>query len=711
MTDIAEEIPEAEPLSPQEFVSWATASPNLATELDDATIGRMAASVLDGYRLDKDSMADWFSLMERGINLASLVKDDKTYPFPKAANVKYPMITSAALQFNARAYPAIVHPDRIVKAKTFGDDQLGQKAARGDRVSQHMSWQLVSEVEEWEEETDKLLTMLPIVGTLVRKVWYDAARGRLRCRVVEPGKFIVNNKVQVLSDAPRESEELSLFPNEIRERVNAGLFLDMDYADGEDVQDDQSAHVFIEQHCDFDLDEDGYAEPYIITVHEKTQKVVRVVADFGPDDVRFDTEQMEVFEQVADPMTGVVYEMPRMVEVATGILSIARNSYYIPYHFMPSMDGGFSGTGLGLLLGDISETINSTINMLLDAGHMASLGGGFIGSDFRIKGGSQKFRPGEWKMVGSTGSAIRESLVPLTFPGPDATLFSMLGMLIDAGKEISSIKDVVTGETGGQNMTATATIALIEQGLKVFTAAYKRIFRSLRAEFKLIAKVNAETVDPATYNAFFDAQEQFDPRADYAMNDMDLIPVADPQTVTRMQEMAIAQLIMQMADQGLVDKSEAGMRVMEAASIPDREALAPKQDPMQSQLMQMQLQAAQADLAQKMADVELTLAKIDEARTDAVKNMADADATQIKSRLDVVTKALEAQRDEITGLLTRGLGRMASGHGGPHHAGMPFGVSAGAAQTGAPGVLGGQPMAGGGAVGPAPGNGAGGGPF
>ena len=700
---------EREPLAPGEFVAWVTSQVNLAEDLEGDVLSKMVANVIDGYKIDKSSMADWTDRMERGIKLASLVKDEKSYPFKMAANVKYPLITSAALQFNARAYPAIVAPDRVVKAKTFGDDPTGAKAARGDRVAQHMSYQLIAEVEEWEEETDKLLTMLPIVGSVIRKVWHDAARGRLRCRVVEPGKFIVNNKVKVLSDAPRESEELCLFPTEIRERVNSGVFLDLDYGSGEEAGDDHSPHTFIEQHCTYDLDGDGYPEPYIITVHEKLQQVVRVVADFDETVVTYKYEQQFVEAQVGiDPFTGapIMGEVPQ--QVATGIMSIQRSSYYVAYHFMPAMDGGFFGTGLGLLLGDISETINTTINMLIDAGHMSSLGGGFIGSDFRLKGGAQRMQPGEWKMVQSTGGVIRDSMVPLTFPGPDATLFSMLGMLIDAGKEISSIKDVVTGDHGGQNMTATATIALIEQGLKVFTAAYKRIFRALRSEFRMIAKVNAQTVTPEAYNAFFDSEEQFDPALDYALADMDLIPVADPQNVTRMQEMAVAQLIMTLAEQGLVDKAEAGMRVMEAASIPDREDLAPKQDPMQGQLMQMQLQAAQADLAQKMADVELTLAKIDQAKTDAVKNLADADATQLKARLELVTKTLEEQRNGIAGLLTRGLGAMAGGPGGAGHAGMPGPVYRGAEAAGNGGILGGQALVGGGSPFAAP-NGVGGG--
>jgi hypothetical protein len=236
------------------------------------------------------------------------------------------------------------------------------------------------------------------------------------------------------------------------------------------------------------------------------------------------------------------------------------------------MSGGFHGTGLGLLLGDISDTVNSIINMMLDAGHMASLGGGFIGSEFRIKGGNTRFEPGEWKLAETAGADIRSSVVPMTFPGPDATLFSLLGLLIDAGKEISSTKDIMTGDTGTKNMTATTTLALIEQGMMVFSAAYKRIFRSMKMEYRQLAKINATTLDAGRYNAFHDAmqagpegqmsQAQLDPRVDYDLSNMDIQPVADPRSVTNMQEMAKAQLLGQMAGQGMIAPQVAARRML-----------------------------------------------------------------------------------------------------------------------------------------------------
>lgn len=664
--ELEEQVPEQAQVSPEAFIAFAVQSQNLAAEMSEGQLLKIAQQVMSDYDLDKASMSEWFEKMERGIKLASLVKEDKSYPFVGASNVKYPLVTSAALQFNARAYPAIVPPDQVVKAKVWGDDKGGLKAARALRVSTFMSHQLSGPIEEWEEETDNLLVQLPIVGTMVRKWWYDPASGRARCRLVSPGKFIVNDKVKNLSDAPRCSEELPLYPVEIEQRIRSGSFVEFDFTN--DPEDDQGQQEFVEQHTRIDLDEDGYPEPYVVTVHVETQTVVRLVADFREADVQFITEQRQVPVEVPmqDPMTGgtVIATTMQIEEYATGIRSIKRGSYFVAFKFLPSLDGGFHGTGLGLLLGDISETINSIINMMLDAGHYASLGGGFIGNEFRMKGGGQRHRPGEWKMVQSSGQEVRSGIVPMTFPGPDATLFQMLGMMIDAGRELASVQDVMTGESPRQNQTATTTIALIEQGMMVFTAAYKRIFRALKSEYSLLSDLNAETITPEAYNAFLDEQEPADPAADFNLADMNIQPVADPRSVTKMQQAAKAQMLFEWAQSGIVNQGEALSRMSEAMDIEDVESLMPQPDPMQQQMGMMQMQAAQADLALKAVEVELKMAQVEEIRSQTIENLtsADNDTARVqleakKTRMDGIFKALEADRARLETAI-RGFGGM-----------------------------------------------------
>lgn len=653
-----------EAIQPEEFVAFVTTGENIAGHMSEGQLTEIGQQVLSDYEIDKDSMSDWLARNEKAIELAKLVKTDKSYPFERAANIKYPLVTTAAMQFNARAYPAICPASDPVKTKVWGADKSGQKAARGLRCSTFMSWQLSVEIEEWESETDKMTMVLPIVGDVFRKWWHDGDRPR--CRMIDPGAYIVNQNAQTLALAPRGTEELCYYPFEIRERITSGWFADFEYdTTGED---EQAPHDFIEQSCRLDLDEDGYPEPYVVTVHVETQTVVRLVADFGPDDVDYVTETIQVPMQAmqpgVDPMgrpvsIPVVTMQPQ--EIKTGVKAIQRASYIVHHQFMPSMDGGLLGTGLGVILGDISSAVNSTFNMLLDAGHYASLGGGFIGSEFRLQGGNQRMSPGEWRNVKTGGSEVRNAMVPINYPGPDSTLFAMLGMLMDAAKDVSSTKDILTGDTGEKNQTATTTLALIEQGMKVFTAVYKRIFRSLKREYALLAGINARYVSPEQYNQLLDEEQPADPRRDFAAADMDIQPVADPESVTRMQEMAKAQLLLEMAGDGLVDKGVAASRILEAAAIPDVDELAPKPNPAQKMMEQLGMKAAEADVSLKLADVQLKLAQVKKAKADAFASVSGAETDAQAQNFDEVMRMLEMQRDD----LAQSLAGIGGGMAGP----------------------------------------------
>lgn len=677
---------------PDDFIRAAAQATNLVDNVDGDQLATIGGDVCQDYDLDYSSMSEWLERMKRGLDLASMLKKDKNYPFSGAANVMYPLIASAALQFNARAYPAIVPATDVVKARVNGRDVGGEKAARGKRVSEFMSWQLLSDVEEWDAETDKLLVQLPIVGTMVRKVWFDPARNKVRCRVVEPGKFVVNAKVRVLNEAPRISEEIELYPAEIQERKISGVFKDVDLGDGDSGDGDRAApHKFIEQHCRLDLDDDGYPEPYIVTVHKVTQTVVRVVADYDESGVSYEMRDEETEEPAIGPMGEPIVDMmgnPVMIQkveqVPARVTAINRGSYFIDYHFIPALDGGFWGVGLGLLLGDLSDTVNTIINQTLDAGHYASLGGGFIGSELRLKGGAQRMRPGEWKTVGATGSDVKSAIVPMTFPGPDATMLNMLGMLVDAAREISSTQEILSGDTGTRNMTATTTLALIDQGLKVFTAAYKRIFRSLSKEFRLIAGINRDYLSPDAYSRFLD--EQADPRRDFDLEDFDIQPVADPNAVTKMQQMAKAQLLSELADGGMVDKGVATQKILEAADIPEWEDLMPKPDPAMQQMQQAQAMLMDADIMMKMAALHKTKAEIEEIRSKAIKNMADADAAGARLRLDALTQMMDALNNDLERHIAGRMGRLAGESGNGSAPQMPQ-VNSRPPQGGIPPIL------------------------
>jgi chaperonin GroES len=638
---------------------------NLCDQLPDPDLAKLAQSVVEGFDIDKSSMADWETRMQRGIDLAMLTKEEKTYPWQNAANIRYPLITSAALQYNARAYPAIVPSTDVVKVSVQGQDMQGHKSGRAKRVSSYMSWQLKVDSREWERGTDQLTLQLPIVGDVFRKLWWDVTTNRVRSQIRIPGKHVViNNNATTLSTAPRVSDIVDLYPHQVKTNILSGRFRDVNIP--AKPEDDHSPESFIEQLCRHDLDNDGYPEPYIVTVHRETQQVVRVVAAYDADTVRIDGQR---------------------------IIGVDPVPYMVHYQFMPSMDGGLLGTGMGLLLGDISETINSTLNMIMDSGHLSSLGGGFIGAQsFRIKGGVQRVRPGEYKQVNFTGDDIRRGIVDLQFPGPSPVLFQILGMLIESGREITSVSNVMTGDAGRQNMPVGTVMALIEQGQMVFTASYKRIYLALQDEFALVARLNAKNLDPQRYNAFLDGEHPSDPAADFNLTDMDILPVADPNSVTSMQKMGRAQFLIDLAERKMVDPMEVARRVLDAASVENPDALLPKPDE-NAMKQQMLMTAAQEEML--VIDMRLKEASLEKMEAETLRIIAEAEATAAEvdmlpmkmqiEQLRTMKEGLRARREAIDAGRAGGMAGTSSdgmAHGGPPQ-GLPSqqGIPASAAMV------------------------------
>lgn len=571
-------------------------SDNVAEELSEGRLSELGDKVRREYEVDKNSRSEWEERNEEAMDLAKQVYEEKNYPWPGAANIKFPLLTTASIQFAARAYPAIISGRNVVKGVVQGSDegtpaqpqqgmmglQQGQPAApgqpqmppgaaqmepqeqqwqvepgakreRADRVGRHMSWQLLDKMEEWEEDTDRLLHVLPIVGHAFRKTWYDPGLGRNRSELVTVDKCVVNMHAKSLETVPRVTQVFELYPHEIEERQRMGLYLDAEFGCPTDAEanDDSAPHEFLEQHRYEDLDEDGYPEPYVVTIHKDTSKVARIVARFGLDDV--------------------------YINNANEVARIEPTHYFTDYRFIPSPDGTYYGIGFGELLKPLNESINTTINQMLDAGHLQNTGGGFIGSGLRIKGGDTRFRPGEYKRADATGGTIKDNIVPLQHSGPSQTLFNLLGLLIEAARDITSVKDVMTGGEGPQNEAATRTLARIEQGMKVFSAIYKRVYRSLKQEYRKLYRLNRQHLEDRQYFSFHDDPEAVG-REDYA-DDLDVAPAADPNMITDQQKAAQAEYLMQFLNDPVHDQLELRKRIHEAIGVPDYDQILADQPP------------------------------------------------------------------------------------------------------------------------------------
>lgn len=585
---------------------------NIADELDDVELEKIGMDVEREYQIDKRSRSDWETSCNKAMDVALQVRTPKNYPFQNAANIKYPLVTVAALQFGARAYPAIVDGNRIVKAQVLGSDPDGQKKARADRVSAHMSYQLLHQMEEWEEDTDVLLHHLPIVGCAFRKVWRSEELRRNRSEMIPAIHLVVNNKVRSLDDAPRVTHELFLYPQDIEERMRSGTFIECDLpspAVSDDGTDDDAPHMFLEQHRYLDLDGDGYREPYIVTVHKDTSKVVRIVANYTAADIEHNEKK---------------------------ILRIPKDQYFVKYSFIPDPKGGFYDIGFGKLLESLSETIDTTINQMLDAAHLQNAGGGFIGSGVRMKKGEIRLSPGKYISVEASAADLKNSIYSFEHPGPSAVLFNLLGMMVDAARDITAVKDILTGDSGDKVQTATTTLAMIEQGLKVFTAIYKRIYRALRDEFALLFKLNAAFLEQEEYFTFLD-EEMAISKEDYDIKSLDIVPVADPKMVTDMQRMSRAQVVIQTIEM-VPNRNEALKYIYDTVGL-DRaiiEKLVPEQ--------QGPSPAEQIMVEEKMAQIENTKASTMKIAAETDKIAGEAESSEGNPEIEMARLGAE-ERD------------------------------------------------------------------
>lgn len=339
---------------------------NLADKQSRETISDITTKVLEGYKIDLESRKEWEALNEQIIDLAKLLVKRKTYAGEVVANVKYPLIINACIQFAARAYTEIIKGNEVVKSKVIGNDPEGKKFDRAQRLAEFMSFQLLNHMEDWEEGVDQLLFTLPAIGCVFKKSYFNSIERVNTSQIVFADDLVVNYWAESLERAPRVTHKIRLYHNEIVERINSGTFIKFDIKElGQPVSDktsdvdEETPHLFLEQHRWYDLDGDGYQEPYIVTIHEQSQKLVRISARFATDGIIRSDENDQ-------------------------IIKIKPEQYFTRYIFMPSIDGGFYGMGFGSLLMSGNSAINTIINQLLDAGTLSNRQNGFLGRGLKL---------------------------------------------------------------------------------------------------------------------------------------------------------------------------------------------------------------------------------------------------------------------------------------------------------------------------------------
>jgi chaperonin GroES len=610
------------------------AETNIAEKIDQEKLDKIGREVVEGFNNDKQSRSKWETNVKEYYDLALQVAKEKSFPWPKASNIKFPLISTAAMQFGARAYPTLVPANgKIVQIKVFGADPDKQKSARARRIANHMNYQLLVEMEEWEEDQDKLLLMLPIVGTAFKKTYYDASRKRNKSCLVFPQNLVVNYWTKSLEESYRVTEVIFLNKNEIKEKQTRKIYLDVDLGqpvievDKNEQKRDQEPNVvdgatpykILEQHTYLDLDEDGYFEPYIITVDLHSEKVLRIVARFKEENIDTDVDG------------NVVYIKP--------------DNYYTKFPFIPNPDGSFYDLGFGHLLGPINEAVNTIINQLVDAGTIRNLQAGFLGKGIQIRKGEQRFQPGEWKQVNAIGDDLRKQIVPLPSNEPSKVLFELLGLLIQSGKELASIAEIFVGKMPGQNTPAYTTKETVEQGMKLFTAIYKRVYRAQSREFKKIYELNKYYLDPEEYVSILDEPVQ---QSDYEAPPDDLIPAADPTASSNTEKMAKTEALFPLLQLGTINPMAVTMRMLEAMdeTNPQELIIPPEQqqqkpDPkVEAEMAKVKIKEAESQHKMQMEEMKMALAQ-----QEQTMNMKfEQERMRMQVQFEAIKQQLEIQK-------------------------------------------------------------------
>ncbi len=550
---------------------------NICTLLDEKKCEEIGRYAKDGYETDVQSRSEWAERQAFANKLALQVREEKVWPWPRCANIKFPLVTVAALQYQARAYPALIDTDDLVKVRLFGDDPTGQKTAIGDRISEHMTWQNTEQDEAWEEEHDKLLLVQPIAGCAFVKKAFDPAKGRQDTQLVLPEHFVINYWSKDLASSARYTHTFNLTSNDIVQRQMDGRYNDIDLG-SPDPQTKQQNEITVakderqgiypqgsdkvtpyfigEQYCWMDLDDDEYEEPYIVTFDINSGKLLRICARFIPEGIK--TRNGKKWDD-------------RKAE----IYAISPIKVFTKYGFIPSPDGGFYDLGLGSLVGPINETVNTIINQTLDAATMKSLGGGFVGRGFKSKSGPFTFQPHQWFPVDAPGDDLRKNILPLPVSDPSPVLLQLLELLVNYGERIVSATDLQMGENIGQNTPAETARTMDQNGARVYNAIYKRSWRSLREEFRIQADLNRFFLE---YEADYPMLKQSGmvTADDYRQMGITIKPAADPHIVSDGERKQQAQMILSNAMQMPGhNRYQAMLRFYKAYKVPEIEQFMP----------------------------------------------------------------------------------------------------------------------------------------
>jgi hypothetical protein len=528
---------------------------DLCETLDENELYEISSDVIENYQADKDSRGEWESMFERGFELLGLKLQPGSEPFEGACTAVHPLLIESAVKFQSKASGELFPSSGPVKANIMGK-HTPEKQMQANRVQNFMNYQLTEQMPEYFDEFERMLFHLPLIGSAFKKIYYDSTLKRPVSEFIPIDQFYVSYFATDLRNADRYTHVIYRSPVEIERDIRAGVYKDVELPEPNQTNitsftakmdtilgispssDKDPQYILLEQHCYLDIEGKDQSLPYIVTVEEQSRIVLSIRRNYEQDD-------------------------PNM----------EKRSHFVHYRFVPGF--GFYGLGLIHFLGNLTMSATAAMRSLIDAGQFANLPGGFKAKGIRIVGDNEPISPGEFKEVEATGVDLAKAIIPLPYKEPSSTLFQMLQFVASAGQKFADSTEQIVSDAASYGPVGT-TMALLEASSKFFTAIHKRIHKSQRDEFRVLAKIDYDYLpEEYPYDVPFEDRSIFKNDFD---GRVDIVPVSDPNIPSNAHRMMMANMAMQMAQQsppGMFNLEALNRTILNAANMPNLEEILP----------------------------------------------------------------------------------------------------------------------------------------
>jgi len=545
---------------------------NLAEHLDERDLDNLANELIGAFESDKDSRGDWERTYIEGLDNLGLKIEERTEPWSGACGVYHPLLSEAVIRFQSQAISEILPASGPVRTNIVGK-MTEEKEKQSRRVENYMNYLLTDIMTEYRNEVERMLFSLPLAGSAFKKIYWDITMQRPCSMFIPAEDFVVSYGASDLRTATRATHVMRMTLNDIMKLQHADFYRDVElpqssYAVSDKVKEKygeltgdspnyeyemntyskDGVHTLLEMHVDLDLKgfedseegkETGIALPYVVTLDKGSGTVLSIRRNYMPDD-------------------------PQKM----------RRQHFVHYQYMPGL--GFYGFGLIHMVGGLAKSATSLLRQLVDAGTLSNLPGGLKTRGLRIKGDDTPIFPGEFRDVDVPGGSIRDNITFLPYKEPSATLYQLLGNIVEEGRRFASITDLKVSDMNNQAPVGT-TLALLERNMKVMSAIQSRLHASMRHELRILSEIIKDYM-PEAYEYEIDGDQtikvsDFDDR-------VDIIPVSDPNAATMAQRIMQYQAALQLAQTApqMYDMPKLHRQMLEVLGIRDPDDIIPLED-------------------------------------------------------------------------------------------------------------------------------------